>query len=105
MPGAGLPGLSGQRLPREPHPCPGVVEPNAEFIQPQVLIPLLARKGIVVVRVRPVALDRQDLAVSIIPVVVGALALMLGKARNAPPPVQVNPVGLARGARREVQNS
>ena len=41
-----------------------------------MLVPLLARKGVVVVRVRPVALGRKDLTVGIIPVVVGALALM-----------------------------
>jgi hypothetical protein len=48
-------------------------------IQAQVLIPLFARKGVMVVRVRPVALGRQDLAVSIIAVVVRALALVLGE--------------------------
>jgi hypothetical protein len=47
-----------------------------------------------VVRVRPVALGRQNLAVSIIPVVVRALALVLGQPRDAPPPVQVIPVTL-----------
>ena len=83
MPGAGLPGLRGQRLPRQPYPRPGVVEANAKLIQAQVLVPFLARKGVVVVRVRPVALSGEQLAVSIIPVVVGALALVLGNANRA----------------------
>jgi len=48
VPGARLPGLRGQRLPRQPHPRPGVVELEAELIQAQVLIPLFARKGVVV---------------------------------------------------------
>jgi len=69
-----------------------------------MLIPLFPQEGVMVVRVRPVPLGRQDLAVGIIPVVVGALALVLGQPRNAPPPVQVNPVGLALRPRREVQN-
>jgi hypothetical protein len=55
-----------------------------------------------VMRIRPVALGRQNLAVSIIPVVVGALALVLGDARDTAPPVQVNPVSLALRPRREV---
>ena len=76
VPGARLPGLRGQRLPRQPHPRPGVVETDAELIQAQVFIPLLAREGVVVVRVCPVALGREQLAVCIITVVVGALALM-----------------------------
>jgi len=76
MPRPGLPGIPRQRLPRQPHPRPGVVEAKAKLIQAQVLIPLLPRKGVMIVRVRPVALGREQLAVSIIPVVVGALALM-----------------------------
>ena len=52
MPGAGLPGIPRQRLPREPYPRPGVVEAEAKFIQAQVLIPLFSCKGVVVVRVR-----------------------------------------------------
>ena len=67
-----------------------------------MLIPLFARKGVMVVRVRPVALGREQLAVGIIPVVVGALALVLGDARDTAPPVQVNPVSLALRPRREV---
>ena len=67
-----------------------------------MLIPLFAQEGVMVVRVRPVALGRQNLAVSIIPVVVRALALVLGQPRDAPPPVQVNPVSLALRPRREV---
>ena len=55
-----------------------------------------------VVRVRPVSLGRKDLAIGIIPVVVGALALVLGQPRHAPPTIQVIPVGLALRARREV---
>jgi hypothetical protein len=102
VPRAGLPGLRRQRLPRQPHPRPGVVEAKAKLIQAQVLVPLLPRKGVGVVRVRPVALGREQLAVSIIAVVVSALAQVFGEACDAPPPVQVNPVGLARGARREV---
>jgi len=102
VPGAGLPGLPRQRLPRQPHPRPGVVEPNAERIQPQVLVPLFPRKGVVIMGIRPVALGREQLAVGIIAVVVGALALVFGEARNAPPPVQMNPVGLTLSARREV---
>jgi len=102
MPRAGLPGLPRQRLPRQPHPRPGVVEPNAERIQPQVLVPLFPRKGVVIMGIRPVALGREQLAVGIIAVVVGALALVFGEARNAPPPVQMNPVGLTLSARREV---
>jgi len=82
VPRPGLPGLSGQWLTREPYPSPGVVKPNAEFIQAQVLVPLLARKGVVVVRVSPVALGREQLAVSIIPVVVGGLALVFGVSGN-----------------------
>ena len=46
MPGAGLPGLRGQRLPRQPHPRPGVVEAEAELIQAQVLVPFLVRSRI-----------------------------------------------------------
>ena len=52
--------------------------------------------------VRPVALGREQLAVCIITVVVGALALVLGDARDTAPPVQMIPVGLALSARREV---
>jgi hypothetical protein len=66
MPRAGLPGIPRQRLPRQPHPRPGVIQPNAKFIQAQVLIPFFARKGVMVVRVRPVALRRDETAVSII---------------------------------------
>jgi hypothetical protein len=55
-----------------------------------------------VMRIRPVALGREQLAVSIRPVVVRALALVLGQPRDAPPPVQVNLVGLALRPRREV---
>ena len=76
IPCPGLPGLPRQRLPRQPHPRPGVVEAKAELIQPQVLIPLLTAEGVVVMGVRPVALSGEQLAVSIMAVVVGALALM-----------------------------
>jgi len=63
-----------------------------------VLVPLLAQESVVVVRVRPVSLGRKDLAIGVIPVVVGALTLMLGQPRHAPPTIQVIPVGLALGA-------
>jgi len=97
MPRPWPPGPPGQGLPREPYPSPGVVEANAELIQAQVLVPLFAQERVMVVRVRPVALGRKDLAVGIIPVVVGGLALMFGQARHAPTTIQVIPVGLALG--------
>ena len=82
VPGVGLPGLSGQWLPRQPHPRPGVVEPNAKLIQAQGFIPFLPRKGVGVVRVGEVALRREQLAIGIIAVVVGALAQVFGVSGN-----------------------
>jgi len=79
MPRPWLPGPPRQRLPREPYPCPGVIEPVAELIKAQVLVPLFAQERVMVVRVRPVSLGRKDPAIGIIPVVVGALALRLSK--------------------------
>jgi len=40
VPRPGLPGLSGQRLARQPYPRPGVVEAKAEFVQAQVPLTL-----------------------------------------------------------------
>jgi hypothetical protein len=78
VPGARLPGIPRQRLPRPPHPRPGVVKPNAKFIQAQALIPFFPQEGVMVVRVGEGALSREQLAVSVIPVVVGALTLAPG---------------------------
>ena len=92
MPGAGLPGLRRHRLPRQPQPRPRVVEAKTKFIQAQVLVPLFACKGVAVMGVRPVALGREQLAVGIIAVVVGALALVFGDPNHAPAAVVVAPV-------------
>ncbi|MCX7683031.1 MAG: hypothetical protein N2508_13880, partial [Anaerolineae bacterium] len=61
----------------------------------------LAQKGVGVVRVGEVALCRQHLAVGIIAVGVGGLALVFGQPRHTLPLVQMNPVGLARRPIRE----
>ncbi|MEM2266355.1 MAG: hypothetical protein QW687_05960, partial [Candidatus Hadarchaeales archaeon] len=58
-------------------------------------VPLLAQESVVVVRVRPVSLGRKDPAIGIIPVVVGALALVLGQPSYAAPAINVIPVRLA----------
>ena len=67
-----------------------------------MLVPLLAGEGVVIMRVRPVAVGREQLPVSIVAIVVRGLALLLGEATHAAPPVQVIPVALAFSTRREV---
>ena len=72
--------LAAQRVRRQPHARPGVVQPVAEFVAVKVLIPLLAAEGVVIVRVGPVAVRREQLPVGIVAVVVRGLALLLGDA-------------------------
>ena len=66
-----------QRILRQPDARRRVVSPRAEFVAVKVLVPLLAAEGVVIVRVAPVAVRREQLAIGVVAVVVGGLALLL----------------------------